>query len=428
MIGSISISGLGKAYTLGAMRNVPDTLREVISAGFSFKNATKPRSQKFWALKDVNFEIKQGEIVGIVGRNGAGKSTLLKILARVTEPTEGEVRMRGRVGALLEVGTGFHAELTGRENIFMSGAALGMRRAEIARKFDEIVDFAGVEQFIDTPIKRYSSGMTVRLGFAVAAHLEPEILLVDEVLAVGDAEFQKKCLGKINDAVGSGRTTIFVSHNLPMVSQLCQRGVLLVDGRLQMDGPIDEVLKVYSSESGVRGIGSSVFPLRRDLPCQISALSLLDENNLPVARLDWNSDLKVAIDVTAHQTTPFAIMAQIRNADGVNIFQSVSADSFKAYSFLHEGEHRRFILAIDGGVLNPCDFTLRVYVLRDNATLFDSQVSDPWEIESLSKSDSYFGERVPNRALTRLPSRWSTESCCFDGLVGKAMLGENEKG
>ena len=203
------------------------------------------RSDEFWALQDINFEVRQGEVVGIIGRNGAGKSTLLKILSRITEPTIGRFGVKGRVGSLLEVGTGFHPELTGRENIFLSGAILGMTRSEIKSKFDEIVEFSGVEQFLDTPMKRYSSGMQVRLGFAVAAHLEPEILIVDEVLAVGDAEFQKKCLGKMNDVAGSGRTILFVSHNMDAVSSLCKNALLLSEGSLTLQGSTEEVLSRY---------------------------------------------------------------------------------------------------------------------------------------------------------------------------------------
>src|SRR6478672_11400003 len=197
---------------------------------------------EMWALRGVSFEVKQGEILGIIGRNGAGKSTLLKILSRVTAPTSGEARVRGRIASLLEVGTGFHPELTGRENVFLNGAILGMTKAEIRKKFDEIVDFSGVERYMDTPVKRYSSGMYVRLAFAVAAHLEPEILIVDEVLAVGDAEFQKKCLGKMGDVAKGGRTVLFVSHNLAMVRQLCRTGLFLVQGELAERGPTECVV------------------------------------------------------------------------------------------------------------------------------------------------------------------------------------------
>lgn len=198
-----------------------------------------------WALQDINFSVKQGEVLGIIGRNGAGKSTLLKILSKVTSPTKGNIKVKGRIASLLEVGTGFHPELTGRENIFLNGAILGMTKSEIRSKFDEIVAFSGVEKYIDTPVKRYSSGMYVRLAFAVAAHLEPEILIVDEVLAVGDAEFQKKCLGKMKDVSGEGRTVLFVSHNMAAVKSLCSRGILLQNGKIIITGTTDSVVKNY---------------------------------------------------------------------------------------------------------------------------------------------------------------------------------------
>lgn len=246
------VEGLAKSYRIArALGRQPyRTLQEeVIALPKNLWKRARGRSdtmETFWALEDVSFEVMQGEVVGIIGRNGAGKSTLLKILSRITEPTRGRAEIYGRVGALLEVGTGFHPELTGRENIFLSGAILGMRKSEIARQFDAIVDFSEVEQFIDTPTKRYSSGMYTRLAFAVAAHLEPEILLVDEVLAVGDAAFQKKCLGKMEDVAGEGRTVFFVSHNTQAVRQLCTRGILLEHGRVAADGPTDSALAVYN--------------------------------------------------------------------------------------------------------------------------------------------------------------------------------------
>ena len=225
---AIHVENLSKQYQIGQLHRRNDTLRDAIMAGLGrlrrpshSANQNQKSSGTFWALKDVSFEVKRGEVMGIIGHNGAGKSTLLKILSRITEPSSGRAEIHGRVGSLLEVGTGFHQELTGRENVYLSGAMLGMRREEIDRKFDEIVDFAGVEKFLDTPIKRYSSGMNVRLGFAVAAHLEPEILLIDEVLAVGDAEFQKKCLGKMGDVAREGRTVLFVSHKMGAVLSLC---------------------------------------------------------------------------------------------------------------------------------------------------------------------------------------------------------------
>ena len=270
----IRVEGLGKKYNIGheAERGSYTTLRDVLAHGARIlwrKTAAMARGrsivagetiEEFWALRDVSFDVKRGEVLGIIGRNGAGKSTLLKILSRITEPSEGRVTICGRVASLLEVGTGFHAELTGRENIYLNGAILGMTRAEIRRKFDEIVAFAEVEKFLDTPVKRYSSGMYVRLAFAVAAHLEPEILVVDEVLAVGDAEFQKKCLGKMSDIAGGGRTVLFVSHSLPAILHLCGAVIYLRNGALVQQGEPSSICALYTHHSadysGVRMLGA----------------------------------------------------------------------------------------------------------------------------------------------------------------------------
>lgn len=245
---AIQVENLGKRYIIGHQKR-NDTLRDALSHGLSglWQRLRNRRMTKedFWALRDLNFTINSGEVVGIIGRNGAGKSTLLKVLSRITEPTTGTVSLRGRIASLLEVGTGFHPELSGRENIFLNGAILGMNKGEIRRKFDEIVAFAEVDKFLDTPVKRYSSGMYVRLAFAVAAHLEPEILIVDEVLAVGDAEFQKKCLGKMNDVARGGRTVIFVSHNLAAVQSLCDRAILLKAGSKEFDGTTSQAAREY---------------------------------------------------------------------------------------------------------------------------------------------------------------------------------------
>ena len=250
---AILVEGLSKRYRIGQRKGYL-TLRESLARSWRsalslFRNrvqtGTKNGNNYIWALKDVSFEVKRGEIVGIIGRNGAGKTTLLKILSRITEPTEGCAEIHGRVASLLEVGTGFHPELTGRENIYLNGAILGMKRAEIERKFDEIVAFAEIEKFIDTPVKRYSSGMYVRLAFAVAAHLEPEILLVDEVLAVGDAAFQKKCLGKMGDVAKEGRTVLFISHNMPAVQRLCRTAHLLEQGRMMLSADAVTVVNAY---------------------------------------------------------------------------------------------------------------------------------------------------------------------------------------
>jgi lipopolysaccharide transport system ATP-binding protein len=260
----IQARNLGKRYVLGGGGRT--TLREAIVGGLKaplgmLRGGRASNDDSFWALKDVAFDVKAGEAVGIIGRNGAGKSTLLKILSRITAPTTGEVRLRGKVASLLEVGTGFHGELSGRENIFLNGAIMGMKRAEVRARFDEIVAFAEVDKFLDTPVKRYSSGMYVRLAFAVAAHLQPEILVVDEVLAVGDASFQRKCLGKMQNVASGGRTVLFVSHNMAAISRLCSRAILLSHGMVAADGPVPKVAAIYAG--GTNGESPTEVDFRR---------------------------------------------------------------------------------------------------------------------------------------------------------------------
>ena len=286
----ITCDGLSKSYRLGIKQQgnfqfgTAFTLRETISnaihSATSFVkdgkwNPTRQGSL-FWALRDVSFAVERGEVIAVVGRNGAGKSTLLKILSRIVEPTIGIARLRGRVASLLEVGTGFHPELTGRENIDLNGAMLGMRKAEINRKLDEIVAFSEIEKFLDTPVKRYSSGMYVRLAFAVAAHLDPEILIVDEVLAVGDYSFQKKCMGKMHDvASDEGRTILFVSHNMGALAQLCKRGILLEEGRVTMIGPVDDVIRSYLKSGLNHNTAQVCFPTDPAKPCQFVSAEIL---------------------------------------------------------------------------------------------------------------------------------------------------------
>ncbi len=284
---AIIVEGIGKRYRIGAAQERSDTLRDLVVGSArrvgSILRGGKARtgSDTIWALKDVSFDVKRGQALGIIGRNGAGKSTLLKVLSRVTDPTEGYGELRGRVGSLLEVGTGFHPELTGRENIFLNGAILGMHRREIARRFDEIVDFSEVSQFIDTPVKRYSSGMYLRLAFAVAAHLEPEILVVDEVLAVGDADFQRKCLGKMGDVAQSGRTVLFVSHNMSAIQRLTQESIVLDKGRVLLRAPSAEAVDFYLnrglSKLGERFWEADEVPLTAK-PFVPLAMRILDKN------------------------------------------------------------------------------------------------------------------------------------------------------
>ncbi|MDO7840926.1 ABC transporter ATP-binding protein [Sphingomonas immobilis] len=298
---AIRAEGLGKKYLIGHETESYTALRDVVSRrarrfGRSVIDMARGRPnvagdhvEEFWALDHVDFEIARGDVVGIIGRNGAGKSTLLKVLSRITEPSSGRLEIRGRVASLLEVGTGFHPELTGRENIYLNGAILGMSRGEIKRKFDDIVAFAEVDRFLDTPVKRYSSGMYVRLAFSVAAHLEPEILVVDEVLAVGDAEFQKKCLGKMGEVAGQGRTVLFVSHNMGAVRQLCTRGILLAKGKVIADTDADSAIALYSST--VQEAYGISFEARPDKP-SITAIRI-DEVALR------HGSLHVEIDFTA---------------------------------------------------------------------------------------------------------------------------------
>ncbi len=349
----IKVENLGKKYIIGHQKQEKYTaLRDVI--GNSVKSIFKPNSktrntqEEFWALKDINFEINQGDRVGIIGRNGAGKSTLLKILSRITEPTKGQIKIKGRVASLLEVGTGFHPELTGRENIFLNGAILGMSRVEIKKKFDEIVAFAEVEKFLDTPVKRYSSGMYVRLAFAVAAHLEPEILIVDEVLAVGDAQFQKKCLGKMKDVGKEGRTVIFVSHNIGAISSLCNKGIYLNSGILKYQGTIqksvDCYLKIHQSQNydyppGIifrEKLGK--IELERD-SFKIIEVSLLDRNYQPKPITKTWDHVKIRIRYYSPRNVDCgSVILEISTLTGTRLIQYSTSPLSGLSIFIKQGE------------------------------------------------------------------------------------------
>src|SRR5450631_3844533 len=313
----IAVENLSKKYIIGHQKQERYTaLRDVLTNGAKrFTDKLRhpfaaperdPTHEEFWALKDVSFDIQQGDRVGIIGRNGAGKSTLLKVLSRITEPTSGKVSIKGRVASLLEVGTGFHPELTGRENIFLNGAILGMSKAEIKKKFDEIVAFAEVEKFLDTPVKRYSSGMYVRLAFAVAAHLEPEILIVDEVLAVGDAHFQKKCLGKMQEVKGGGRTVLFVSHNMGAVRSLCSRAIVIENGKVFATAPAAQAVEMYLQTSTAHPAEGSEWSWKNsempgDETLSVARVSLARSNGQPV--VDVRSDEKFQIKIQYEQKT-----------------------------------------------------------------------------------------------------------------------------
>ncbi len=314
----IKVENLSKQYRLGLIgsgtmkddftkwwSNIRGKENPLLKLGETNDRTTIGNSDYVWSLKDINFNVNQGDVLGIIGRNGAGKSTLLKILSRITAPTTGTVKIKGRVASLLEVGTGFHPELTGRENIYLNGAILGMKKHEITKKLDEIIEFSSVERYIDTPVKRYSSGMYVRLAFAVAAHLEPEILIIDEVLAVGDSEFQNKCLGKIKDISGEGRTVLFVSHNMGSVQNLCNRGILLNNGEVLFDGSSSEAIDAYVS-SAINFNTSSIFDNTKenrndDLMFELDIKSIEFVNVFPNNQYATNDDITVRLTIFANK-------------------------------------------------------------------------------------------------------------------------------
>lgn len=335
---SIRTSSLGKRYRLGAGQarygSLRDSLASAVRGSSAFLRSgfrrRRSRPEMIWALRDVTFEVKQGEVVGIIGRNGAGKSTLLKVLSKITAPSEGWVDFRGRVGSLLEVGTGFHPELTGRENIYLSGAILGMQRKEIIRKFDEMVSFAEVEKFVDTPVKHYSSGMYLRLAFAVAAHLEPEILLVDEVLAVGDARFQRKCLEKMHEVGTRGRTVLFVSHSMPAVTRLCPRTILLDEGRIAHDGPSADVVALYL-RSGLGTTAAREWPDRSRAPgndtIRLRGVRVRGNDGSLVETIDIRAPVSVELEYEVLE--PGAVLLphfSVQTSQGVIAFVGIDQD------------------------------------------------------------------------------------------------------
>jgi lipopolysaccharide transport system ATP-binding protein len=368
----IKVEGLGKKYMIS--HEISDryaTLRDTISnkARAIIDKKKQTTKEEFWALKDIQFEVKRGEAIGIIGRNGAGKSTLLKILSRITEPTEGRIEMEGNTSSLLEVGTGFHPELTGRENIFLNGAILGMSRAEIKKRFDEIVEFSGVEKFLDTPVKRYSSGMYLRLAFAIAAHLEPEILIVDEVLAVGDAEFQKKCLGKMEQvSKKEGRTVLFVSHNLEAVKNLCSKGLLLKDGRLSFTGDIDKTIAEYQSffltEQTERKWDSNIAPGNengRMLHAKVMDAVTGDTQAIHTAN---GFILELEIDNLVNERRQLDITYHLTDEKGILV--TVSSSGFSSSSNYYQGGKIKSRTKFPGNILNEGTYTFSRILLVMN--------------------------------------------------------------
>jgi lipopolysaccharide transport system ATP-binding protein len=429
----ISVEGLGKKYRISHQGEkqrytaLRDVIAQKLKVPFQFLKRNQrseirdqtsdlrpPTSQKssedFWALKDVSFEVKRGEVVGIIGRNGAGKSTLLKILSRITEPTEGRVHLRGRVASLLEVGTGFHPELTGRENVFLNGAILGMSRAEIRKKFDEIVAFAEVEKFLDTPVKRYSSGMYVRLAFAVAAHLEPEILIVDEVLAVGDFQFQQKCLGKMGEVASGGRTVFFVSHNMAAVTKLCRTAMLFDSGRLADSGTVGDVVGKY---------------ICRNLPSESPSVELGDRSSrtgrgnarlLKASLRNCNGDLEstfsvgdtVVVRIEVEYLNPssdYSHCVEVANSDGTPIYHIWDAD-FRSDA-LPPATFRTVTVKIGNFDMVPDRYQISLWVGDSHGSATDDYAS---RCLSVSIQQPRFGtKRIPPKSKALIPKlgEWS---------------------
>jgi lipopolysaccharide transport system ATP-binding protein len=424
----ITVEKLSKRYLVGhqaAQRGRRPTLRDAIVRevrGFTQKVMDVARGrqivlgdevEEFWALKNVSFEVKRGDVFGIIGRNGAGKSTLLKILSRITEPTKGRVRLRGRVASLLEVGTGFHQELTGRENIFLNGAILGMTNQEVRRKFDEIVAFAEVENFLDTPVKRYSSGMYVRLAFAVAAHLEPEILVVDEVLAVGDAEFQKKCLGKMDDVSRrEGRTVLFVSHNMSAVATLCSSAIWLDKGEKRLQGPTRDVIHEYIARTATRS--DVIVPTE-----SAQRRGFVKDNRLRITSLEWLGELPLKNSEPVSVRLTFNTKVPVKEISASLFFSAVEGTCILAYNsdfaetsrpdILRPGEYST-ILKIDSLPLQAEIYDIGIAFRSGEVNLLD-YVDGVTRVEvvagpktPLAIAQKFAGVRLPCTAFWKLPT------------------------
>ena len=372
----IKAENISKQYRLGLVGTgtVKDDLKRwwynlrgkedpFLKIGEANDRSSKGESDYVWSLRDINFEINQGDSVGIIGRNGAGKSTLLKILSQVTQPTTGKIYTKGRIASLLEVGTGFHPEMTGRENIYLNGAILGMRKNEITRKFDEIVAFSGVERYIDTPVKRYSSGMYVRLAFAVAAHLESEILIVDEVLAVGDAEFQKKCLGKMNDvSKGEGRTVLFVSHNMAAVKSLCNKGVLLENGKLTYSGNSDVCINNYLKDGGEDGAGIKFFDNEFENEVfKLNSISAKNENRNIDEPITEKYPIEIITNIDFYQDGVFHVTYHLYNELGEAMFSFYDNDN----SAKIEKGNNKLKCVIPADFFQSGNFSLAIFIVKD---------------------------------------------------------------
>jgi lipopolysaccharide transport system ATP-binding protein len=414
----ISVENLSKSYRLGQIGT--GTLSRDLEIWFA-KLRGKPNpflrinqqdhsnraGEVLWALKDVSFEVEQGEVLGIIGRNGAGKSTLLKILSRVTAPTSGEIKVKGRIASLLEVGTGFHPELTGRENIYLNGAIMGMSKDEVRRKFDEIVAFAEVEKFIDTPVKRYSSGMYVRLAFAVAAHLDPEILLIDEVLAVGDAAFQKKCLGKIGNVAGEGRTVFFVSHNMGAIANICKRGMVLSRGTVSFDGEVTTAVNLYIKNASTNVNRKVYFPENINTPISIQQVAIFPKGKSEEDIIDVSDQLFVEIHYKVNQKIKSANISFALKRDGIVLFRSWDTDIEQEMFDFREIGCYTSVLELPKNLFAPGRYSIYVGVGQPGAGVL-AQHDDclAFEIDNTSTNSSRLS--YSRGGLLNIPIQWKT--------------------
>lgn len=418
----ISIESLSKKYIIGHQQQARySTFRDVLTNGakrvthrlthpFASKE-NDPTQEEFWALKDVSFDIKQGDRVGIIGRNGAGKSTLLKILSRITEPTSGKVSIRGRLASLLEVGTGFHPELTGRENIYLNGAILGMSRADIRRHFDEIVAFSEVEKFLDTPVKHYSSGMYVRLAFSVAAHLEPEILIVDEVLAVGDAQFQKKCLGKMREAGKQGRTVLFVSHNMPAIRNLCDRAVWLNDGQVYQAGAALAVSESYLRKNlkaaSLQDMRAAIAALPSDPVFQLGGIVIRQKDELSNSVLNGEPVTLEITYIVWQRTIGLRVYFDLCDEDHNILIRSFNDDQADNMSIVEPGQYVSQAV-IPADLLAPRHYELRIYgTIYNQRSIPAGGIGIPLLVENSSGINrAYPLDPIRAKLLPRIP--WQT--------------------
>ncbi len=414
---AIRVEGLGKMYRLGRELPKADSIFEQISntivSPFQWlrEQIREPADDEvLWALRDVSFEVGRGEVVGFIGHNGAGKSTLLKLLSRITEPTTGHAEIHGRIAALLEVGTGMHPELTGRENIYMNGTVLGMRKLEIDTKFDEIVEFSGVARFLDTPVKRYSTGMRLRLGFAVAAHLEPEIIVIDEVLAVGDAAFQKKCIGKMSDIANEGRTVLFVSHQMDMIRALCERCILLAEGQVQLNGPTDAVIDAYYDSLEASG-NASEFAVDEDktLPIQIIKGRVINSDGNSCERFDVFDRITFEFEFAVNEPREGLMVNFEVKRNNSTLFFSFDSDVDADVVMRREVGHYKSHVEIPCPLLKPGHYSITPGTgIANSSKIQHLENALRFDVALLAQSSSLVSYAEKRPGLIAVPIKWKT--------------------